>query len=189
LPSISDTNMRIALIYTLLFLGQSLATWGQSLVKETLDPTVSISVPENFRRLQGEAAARRSLSSHTPLGVYVDPAGDADMVVNTANAFFDSKDMAIMKAFYKSNILNLFSKVTFIREANEKISGKPGFVFEFTAEVAEKGKTPIRKYIQAHYGLRKRRVIVATFSCEAKNKDKWIKTATAALSTLKITEK
>jgi len=180
-------TMRFALLFLTLFISPYL--YGQKLVKETLDPTVSISVPEGFRRLQGEAAQNRTLSARPPLGVYVDPAGDADLVVSSANAFFDAKDIDIMQSFYRSNIQNLFTKVTFVKEKKEKVSGKPGLVFEFTAEVAEKGKTPLRKYIQAHYGLRKRRVIVATFSCEAKNKDKWLKTAEASLNTLKITEK
>lgn len=163
---------------------------AQKLVKETVDPTVSIEVPEGFKRLQGEAAQARSLSFRSPLGVYVDPAGDADLVVNEAHSFFDPKDIEIMRDFYQANIRNFYTKVVFIRKDIITVSGKKGIVFEFTAEVSDKSSPrPIKKYILAHYGLRKRRVIVATFSCEEKNRAKWAKTAEAALATMKITEK
>jgi len=177
------------LLAILVLLSQSGVLLGQTLVSQALDPTVSISVPEGFRRLEGEAAQARTLSEHAPLGVYMDPAGDADLVVNTAKAFFDPKDVAMMQSFYRSNIRSLFNKVTFIKDEQAKVSGKPGLVFEYIAEVTEKGRPTLKKYIQTHYGLRKRRVVVATFSCEAKNKDKWAATATAALNTLKIKEK
>ena len=165
------------------------AAQAQKLMRETLDPTVSISIPEGFKRLQGEAAQARSLSFRQALGVFVDPTGDADLVVNEAHAFFDPKDVVMMKDFYKANIRSLYTKVNFLKEAEETVSGKRGIVFEYTAEVAEKNRPTLKKYIQAHYGLRRRRVIVATFSCDEKTRVKWAKTATAALGTLKITEK
>jgi len=163
--------------------------WAQKLVKQKLDPTITISVPEDFKLLTNEAAQARSLAEHAPLGVYIDPTGDADIVVNTSKAFFDPKDVAMMKAFYQANVRALFSKVTFLRADEEKVSGKPGLVFEFVGEVAEKGRPTLKKYYLTHYGLRKRRVVVATFSCEAKAQNKWAPTAAAALKTLKITEK
>ncbi len=163
---------------------------GQNLVRTELDKTISISVPEGFKRLTGAQAQARSLSFREPLGVFVDVNGDADLVVNTANAFFDAKDIEIMRDFYRANIRSLYTKVQFTKDAIETVSGKRGLVFEFTAEVADRSTPkPIRKYICAHYGLRKRRVVVATFSSEEKTRVKWAKTAQAALASLKISEK
>lgn len=163
---------------------------GQNLTRTELDKTISISVPEGFKRLSGAQAQARSLSFREPLGVFVDANGDADLVVNTANAFFDAKDIEIMRDFYRANIRSLYTKVQFTKDAIETVSGKRGLVFEFTAEVADRSTPkPIRKYICAHYGLRKRRVVVATFSSEEKTRVKWAKTAQAALASLKISEK
>lgn len=188
--SLFSYRMRILLSCLLLCFFLTTPAGAQKLVKETLDPTVAIQVPEGFKRLQGEAAQARSLSFRSPMGAFIDPTGDADLVVNESHSFFDPKDIEIMRDFYVANIRNFYTKVNFIRKDIITVSGKKGLAFEFTAEVSDKSSPrPIKKYILAHYGLRKRRVIVATFSCEEKNRAKWTKIAEASLETLKITEK
>ena len=163
--------MRTLILLLLIFLSQTLP--AQELVLDKASDKVTIRIPANFHKLTPEEAQRRYLSPHAPLAMYSDANNETDLVLNNTNAFFDAKDIPIMRDFYRSTLRSLYSKVTFIREAQETIGKRKALVFEFTSELQEKNKSPLKKYTYIQYILWGQRVVVCSFTCDERLRPKY----------------
>ena len=156
--------------------GKSMAQ-STELVGQQVDEKLLVNVPKDFRKLTPEETKKRYLSENLPLAFFSDARNEVDLVVTKAATFFDEKDIEILKDFYKANIQSLYNKVVFSKEGIETVDKKKAVVFEFTAELTEKGKPPLRKYSYVTYALRGKRVMVFAWTCDEKLKSKWQPTA------------
>ena len=173
----------IGLLLALLF---ATPLWAQDLMLDKVSDKVTIRIPKTFHKLKPEEATRRYLSPNTPLAMYSDPSNESDLVINNTNAFFDSKDMAIMKDFYKSTLRTMFTKVNFLRETQEKVGRRNALVFEFSSELLEKGKPPLKKYTYIQYVLWGQRVVVCSFTCDERLRPKYQALIAKVMPTVRI---
>ena len=163
--------MRIVILLFALLLSHLLH--AQDLVLDKVSDKVTIRIPKNFHKLKPEEAQRRYLSPREPLAMYSDPANECDLVVNNTNAFFDAKDMGIMKDFYKATLRSMYTKINFLREAEETVGRRKALVFEFSSELLEKGRPTLKKYTYIQYVLWGQRVVVCSFTCDEKQRPKY----------------
>lgn len=172
------------------------AVQGQALEKQEVSKEIALSLPKDFRKLTGQEITKHYLSyRQEPVGMYVDPMNEAEVVVNVSKAMFDGSDVAMMKDFYKANIQSLYTKVKFWKEEIDPVGGHKAVVLEFSSEAAEKNKPTIKKYTYAQYVVLPRRVngqvmggyvVVFTFTCDKKNRTKWQPIAKKIMETAKV---
>jgi len=169
---------------------------GQALEKKEVSKEIALSLPKDFRKLTGQEITKHYLSyRQEPVGMFIDPMNETEVVVNVSKAMFDGSDVAMMKDFYKANIQSLYTKVKFWKEEIDPVGGHKAVVLEFSSESAEKNKPTIKKYTYAQYVVLPRRVngevmggyvVVFTFTCDEKNRTKWQPIAKKVMETAKV---
>lgn len=162
--------MRSAFI-TLLLLTFNQLVFAQQKVNLTtikVDKLLSMKIPENFIQLSDDQIADKMIASRKPLAAYSNPSGSTDITVAVGNSNknpWKDDDLKLMSQFQKANIMQLFTNVNMLQEKFVKLKGQQYAVFEFTSEVKEKGKSPIKKYHHLRYTIRKGNMLVFSFIC------------------------
>jgi hypothetical protein len=160
-----------------------------ALERKNLDGQYSIGLPKTFRVLTEAEIAQRVAAPVPPSAMYAD-LGGAEVVFTATKAFFDEADIEIMRSFYRANIRSYYTKVNFLSDELTRVGGRPAASFEFTSEVSTRSSvhstgSAIRKYTYVVYALRKRRVMVGTFTCEQKLLPKYQPLARQIMGSLK----
>lgn len=131
-----------------------------------LASNVSLQMPEDFVSMSKEKRSEKFELSREPLGLFSDKTGRVDLSITLTQSYWGGEaDMAMLKDFYRANIVSLYTKVDFIQDKLEKINKRQFAVFEFVSQLDEKGKASIRKYTYIQYGLVKRKIVVFSFNC------------------------
>ena len=134
---------------------------------------VKVKLPESFMKLTDDQIADKIIASRKPLAMYSSPSGTVDFSVSVGNSSknpWQNDDLKLMAQFQKSNINQLFTSVIFSTDKIQKVNGQSFAIFEFTSEVKENGKPPIRKYNHLRYTIYKKNMMVFSFICPEKER-------------------
>lgn len=157
-----------------------------------ISDAISVALPENFFLMSDQDIASRHISYRKPLAIYTNQDRTVDFSVNTAVSQWAAPDLALMKGFYKASIGSLFGQVNFIQDEIKTIDDKEFAVLEFISvtEAEEssgiQNNTPIRNYTYAQYAIVDGKTLVFTFTCPARQKDKWQAVAHQIMESIKI---
>ena len=122
-------------------------------VRRNLGEKVTMLIPENFTQMPEDEMAQKYPSARKPVCIYTNPAHNVDISLNISNTVWGENDIEMLRDFYRSNIKQLYTKVTFSIDEIQKINKRRYVVFEFISESSEKesGKPSIRKYTYIQY--------------------------------------
>lgn len=158
--------------------------------KVKITDAITVSLPENFLPISDQDIASRHISYRRPIAIFTNQDRTVDFSVNTAVSQWPASDLALMKGFYKASIGSLFGQVDFIQDDIKIIDDKEFAVLEFISVTeAEEGSiqnAPIRNYTIAQYAIVDGKTLVFTFSCPARQKDRWQPVAHQIMESIKI---
>lgn len=150
---------------------------------------ISMKVPSSFIPMVEAERNRKYVSSREPMAMYTNEARTVDIGVNENSSRWGSGDLAILKDFYKANILSLHTEVSFISEDIRQIEGKDFIFFEFKSKVYKEGsfnKNAISKYTIIQYTLRNEKVLLFNFSAPLRDQSLWQETAREVMASIRF---
>lgn len=166
-------------VYAILVFAISFSAFAQSnLVKRKLSDNVSVKMPESFRPMTDDEIAARYFTYKKPTAMFTDENVKVSFGLNVNETEWNYKDLEMMKSFYKSSMLRMFSSVTMLQENMQTINKQQFAVFEFVSEVASeehevKKLNPVRTYTYILYTIVDKQALVINFSCPEALKEKW----------------
>jgi len=180
----------IRLIY-LLFIFLLLSAQQNKLVKTKISENITAKLPSDFYLLPPEELQSKSVSYRMPIAYYTNPDKDVDFSVNNSASKWQQSNIELIKQIYKSNIVNLFDDVKFMREDIETINNREFIVFEFYGTVLPgeslfRQESPDRKYYYIQYTIKENQIFIFTFIAPAMKKEIWDVTASAIMHSVKI---
>lgn len=152
---------------------------------------ISIKLPTTFVPMSPTDLASRYVSAKPPLAMYTSQDQQIDIGINVTRNTWQSDDLAILKDFYKANIMNLFTEVDMIQETTQEIGGRTFIVFEFVSKVVDEenafgGSASISKYTYIQYTVYKENVLLFNFTSPTRLKNQWQKTAKEIMESVRI---
>lgn len=191
--------MRLSFTFFFLIVFFNVA-WAQgpgALERVKLSRALQFDLPVNMRPMSETEINGKYLSSKQPLAMYTTQDGLVDFGIKLSNASFLDRDLNLAAEFYRSNLLNLYDSVTFIREEIETINKRLFVVFEFTSvvypeknettQVFDAGKTkPKVMYTYIQYGVVNGKLAVFNFSCPSLYRTTWQATAWDIMHSVKM---
>jgi len=161
------------------------------LVKTKLADNIYASIPSTFKKLSDEEALRKYYSYRIPVAVFTSEDEQADFTINYTGSKFSASDLEIMKDFYKSSLMSLYTNIEFSQELVKTVGDRKFIVFEFVSEVkAERNsintQAPVKKYTWIQYTPHKEVLLVFTFSCPIFQKKDWQSAASQMMGSIKI---
>ncbi len=172
----------------------SLSSFIQTkLVKRKLSDNVSVKMPEDFRLMTDDEIAARYFTYKKPTAMFTDPSVKVSFGLNINETEWKYKDLEIMKSFYKSSMLRMFSSVTMLQETVQTIQNHKFAVFEFVSEVKSDEKdikqlAPVRTYTYILYTILDNKALVINFSCPESLREKWQPVAKEVMQTVVISK-
>lgn len=145
-------------------------------------------IPSDFITMVESERNRKYLSTKEPIALYTNNDRTVDLGINETNSLWSTGDLAILKDFYKANILSLYTEVAFIQEEIIDIDGRSFIAFEFNSKVVDErglGK-PIAKYTYILYTIREERVLLFNFSAPFRYRQAWQPVARDMMNSIRI---
>ncbi len=163
----------------------------EKMVKTKIGDYITVSLPQSFYAMPPQDIAQRYPSVRSPLGAYTNHDRLVDFSVNISATRWQSTDIEIAKAFFKSSIVNLYDRVDFIREDISLVGDMRYIVFEFDSRIngdkySLDQQDAIRKYTYLMYLLINGKTVVFTFNAPAQIKDKWVPVAQEVMQSIKV---
>jgi len=193
-------NMRyIAFLLIILIAGTALAQ--TKLKKFEISKEIDVKLPSDFSPMPDEGIAREYPTTTKPLAVYTSPNGQVDFSVLQKGSQFRPKDLTMLREFYKASLLQMFTKVDFIRQEVTEVNGQEFLTFEFVSTVADEREggmlAPVQKYSIIQYTIiendpktvRDNQLISFTFHVPFSMKNKWQETAREVMGSVNIKKK
>jgi hypothetical protein len=161
------------------------------LVKVKIDKKMSVKLPADFTPVPEGELGTKYISYRSPISLYSNSTKEVDFSVNYSVTKWQSSDLEMVQAFYKSNIANLFDSIEFIRESIEEINDREYIVFEFTSSISEaqsvlRQGVRITKYYYIQYTLMEGHVLIFSFSAPQRIMKEWQSTAHEIMHTVKV---
>lgn len=182
-------NMRY-LVFSVLLLVAGMAFAQPKLKRTQLSKEISVLLPQDFAPMPDEGIARQYPATTKPLAVYTSPNGQIDFSVTQKRSQFRPQDLEMLRAFYKANLLERFTKVDFIREEVAQVGGKDFIVFEFVSALAdERGAShlgPVRKYSLVQYTIQGGQLLIFTLHVPFPLKSEWQDTSREIMSSIQL---
>ncbi|MES2389924.1 MAG: hypothetical protein V4543_18120 [Bacteroidota bacterium] len=162
---------------------------ADKLVRRPMGDRATMLIPESFTLMSDDEMALKFPSSRKPVCIYTNPAKTVDISLNVNITPWGDDDLQILADFQKSNIKQMYNKVTFTKEEVTKINKRKFAVFEFTSQSEEpgSGKPVIRKYTYIEYTVMKGKVMVIHLDAPAGEAPLWRETAKKIMNSVKIT--
>lgn len=164
-------------------------TTGQgSLTREKITDDISMKIPSDFIPLVESERNRKIQSAKEPIALYSNSDRTVDLGINETSSRWSIDDLAILKDFYKANILSLYTEVAFLQEEIITIDDRSFIAFEFNSKVVDDrglGK-PIAKYTYILYTIRKNRVLLFNFSSPFRYRQAWQPVAQEMMNSIRI---
>ncbi len=160
--------------------GQASIAQSLKLIKNKIAERLTMGIPEEFVVMPPNVYAKKYGAYRTPLAIYTSPDGKADLGVNQqanrlaasiAQADWKDEDVKMLQGMYKSSILSMHEKVTFLQDKIELINKKTCIVFEFIGTVRdedENGKksgNERKQYSYIQYAIDSKQVTIFNFTC------------------------
>jgi len=161
------------------------------LVKTKLAPDITVSLPKDWRPMDGLDFTERYPSVRAPIAAYTGYERLSDFSVNTSATQWPDADIQIAQKFFKSSLMNLFDRVEIISEGIREQHGKQFIYFEFQSRVngnrANEGLSdPVLRYVYQMYLVEAGRTLVFSFSCPQRTREQWQSTAAAIMKSVKV---
>lgn len=175
------------------FAQNEIAKWR----KEKIANQFTISVPDSFMPMTDDEYAKKYGAYKSAVLMLSSQDKSADFGINRVETTppknftkFDEKatwsrnDLEMMRNLYKSSILKMHQKVTFIQDEIQTINGRDFVVFEFVAEVTETETNyatgsagVLKQYSYLQYCVSESSIWVFNFTTQAKYRALWEKAA------------
>lgn len=160
------------------------------LKKVQLSKEISVLLPQDFAPLPDEGIARKYPAPVKPLAVYSSPNGQIDFSVTQKPSQFRAQDLKMLREFYKANLLEVFTKVDFIRQEVTQVKGKDFIVFEFVSTLADEragsNLAPVHKYSIIQYTIQGDQLLIFTLHMPSNMKNDWQTTAREIMASVKV---
>jgi len=166
-----------AFLILLLLVSSSLQDVKLSKVK--VGENITIKLPKDFIPMTLEDQQQRVYSYRKSLALYTSPDRTTEFGANISYSKFKSGDMELLKEFYKSNILNLYSDVEIFTEEIKTINGREFAVFGFSSLVMDVGDagdqtlSPISKYTEIAYTVADTNTYLFHLTTPIRQRNQW----------------
>ncbi|RAU82110.1 hypothetical protein DP923_09875 [Pontibacter arcticus] len=182
-------NMRyLAFLAIILMAGVAFAK--PKLKKVQISKEISVLLPQDFTPMNDDGIARSYPATTRPLAVYTSPNGQIDFSVTQKKSQFRAADLAMLREFYKANLLERFSKVDFIRDEVKQVKGKDYIVFEYVSTVSEDRQAsnlkPMNKYSIVQYTIQGDQLLIFTMHVPFAMKNDWQETTRQIMESVVI---
>jgi hypothetical protein len=180
------------LLFTLLpFLWAARPADEPKMKRVKLTDQVSALMPLDFRPMTDDEIASRLFTYRKPVAMFTDAEAAVDLGLNISPTNWKYEDLAMLKGFYKSTIMQLYTEVRMEREVIEEINGKKFAVFEFSSVVRPDKKEVGQQKAQATYTyilytVHNEKVCVVNFSCPYSARARWKPIAARMMQSVKI---
>lgn len=161
------------------------------LVKRKLSDEITVKMPEEFRPMTDDEIAARYFTYKKPTAMFTDENVRVSFGLNLNDTEWKYKDLEMMKSFYKSSLMRIFSSVTMLQEKMITINKYQFAVFEFISEIkSEAGDVrdlkPLRTYTYILYTIYDNKAVVINFSCPEGLQEKWQPTVREMMQTVVV---
>lgn len=161
------------------------------LMKVKVSEDITVSVPKDWKPMDGLDFTERYPSVRAPLAAYTNGERNADFSVNVSATRWPDANLEIASKFFKSSLTNMFDRVTMISEGIREVNGKSYIFFEFESRVNgnknELGNTdPVLKYSFIQYLVQPQRTLVFSFNCDRRERQDWQSAAKAMMNSVRI---
>lgn len=174
-------------LFTVLMAGDQV-----KLVKTKVNEHITVSLPESFYPMSDSDQAQRFPSVRQPIGAYTNSSRMVDFSIKESATKWRTSDLEIARDFFKASLVNMYDRVTFLREGEiEEINKNKYAVFELETRINgdqyDKQKNdPIRKYVYVQYLLINGKTLVFTFTTPMQMKEEWQATAREIMQSIKV---
>jgi hypothetical protein len=168
-----------------------LSTDQPRLMKVKITEGITISVPNDWRPMDGLDFSERYPSVRAPLGAYTNADRTVDFSVNISATRWPDANLEMASQFFKASLTNMFDRVTMIDEGIREVNRKSFIYFEFESRVNgnknELGNAdPVLKYTIIQYLVEPNRTLVFSFNCARRDRQAWEETAKLMMKSIKI---
>jgi hypothetical protein len=161
------------------------------LVKTKVADGISVSIPKDWRAMDGMDFSERYPSVRAPLAAFTNNERLSDFSVNISATQWPDADLEIAQQFFKSSINNMFDKVEWIGEGIHEVHGKKYIYFEFESRVngnkqQEGYSDPVMRYTYLQYLVQPKRTLVFSFNCPRRERENWQPTARSIMKSITV---
>lgn len=175
-----------------LFTAFALLSFDQpKLVKVKVSDDITVSIPKDWRPMDGLDFTERYPSVRAPLAAYTNEDRNVDFSVNISATRWPDANLEIASKFFKSSLTNMFDRVTMIDEGIREVNGESFIFFEFESRVnGNKNQLgngdPVLKYSYIQYLVQPQRTLVFAFNCDRRERQSWDRFARAMMNSIKV---
>lgn len=161
------------------------------LVKVKVSDDITVSIPKDWKPMDGLDFTERYPSVRAPLAAYTNEDRNVDFSVNISATRWPDANLEIASKFFKSSLTNTFDRVTMIDEGVREVNGKSYVFFEFESRInGNKNQLgnadPVLKYSYIQYLIQPKRTLVFSFNCDRRDRQNWDKSAKAMMNSIKV---
>jgi hypothetical protein len=161
------------------------------LVKTKVTDDITVSIPKDWKPMDGLDFTERYPSVRAPLAAYTNEARTADFSVNISATHWPDTDLEIAQKFFKSSLANMLDRVEVLDEGIRQMNGKKFIFFEFESRVNGNrnqlgNSDPILKYTYLQYLIESHRTLVFSFNCPRRDRPAWESSAEEMMKSIKV---
>lgn len=161
------------------------------LVKIKVADGITVSIPKDWRPMDGLDFSERYPSVRAPLAAYTNEERNADFSVNISATRWPDSNLEIAREFFKSSIANMVDRIEMLDEGIREIGGKKFIYFEFESRINGSkdqlgNSDPILKYTYLQYLIEPGRTLVFSFNCSRRERPAWQSSADAMMKGISV---
>jgi len=166
------------------------STQEPRLVKTKINRNISMLLPEEFVVMSEQDVNEKIVTPNQSIALYTNPSRRVDLAINLSTNYWD--DFDLMRDFYKSSLMSLFSEIEFLSEDVKMINNRKYAVFEFISAVKDQRSTTVsqaksvRRYYYIQYTLFDNKSLFFNLTAPASEGSYWAGRAGAIMSSIKI---
>jgi hypothetical protein len=159
--------------------------------KTRIDKRISVLLPIDFMPVPEDKLSTKFISYRAPLAAYTNENAEVEFGVNNSTSYWRDTDVELMRSFYKTNIVNLYDKVTFLTDEVRTINRRKFVVFEYISVINPENTSVLNdpaivKYTYIEYSIVKGQVYLFDFSAPSDQKDIWHSVVEKIMGSVKI---
>ena len=163
----------------------------RKLVKIKVNENITVSIPNEWRPMDGMDFTQRYPSVRAPLAAYTNEERTVDFSVNVSASQWPDGNLDIAQRFFKSSIMNMFDRVEMLNEGVKEVNKKNFIYFEFTARIngtrqQQENQNPVLRYTYIQYLIEPSRTLVFSFNCPQRMQNEWRDTAGEMMEVIKV---
>jgi hypothetical protein len=161
------------------------------LVKTKVTDEITVSLPKNWKPMDGLDFTERYPSVRAPLAAFTNEERTIDFSVNISATRWPDANLEIASKFFKSSLRNMFDRVEILEEGIREVNGKSFVFFRFESRInGNKNQLgnaePVLRYTYLQYLIQPNRTLVFSFNCPRHDRQAWEKSADAMMKSIRI---